>query len=313
MSDGSYNLSNETHHLPRHTPSVPSSPEPPTSPTLAEISSPPTEGAIPFSFHADVTGQNYPPVSPTLAETILALDPTLNATIRATAFRLATTVRQRTEHYSQRLAEAGLHIVKLERLNEQRNADNQQLRAQLGLLSIPDGFERNKGRVIARVPSRGGGQMVVPTWIRPVGDGTVELLAGREPGEPTYVVELFLHPNYTENPTETTAPWFLTLLTSRDGGYHTLIKEIRHLNNPAATAEVYQYRALEEQRNTLTSELNHISDALTSVHDKLDACRHRMEGGQLPTLMRHLEDHNSFTPQITQLSRRRRNTARVRI
>jgi len=48
----------------------------------------------------------------------------LNATIHATAFRLATTVRQRMEHYSQRLAEAELHIVQLEQLNEQCNADN---------------------------------------------------------------------------------------------------------------------------------------------------------------------------------------------
>src|SRR6266851_103050 len=313
MSDGSYNLSNETHHSPRHTPSVPLSPEPPTSPTLAEISLNPADVTIPFSLVTDTTGQDYPPVSPTSAETILALDPTLNATIHATAFRLATTVRQRTEHYSRRLAEAGLRIVQLERVNEQRNADNRQLRAQLGLLSIPDGFERNEGRVVAQVPSGGGGQMVVPTWIQPVGDGTVELLAGREPGEPTYVVELFLHPNYTENPTETTSPWFLALLTSRDGGYHTLVEEIHRLNNPAATAEVYRYRALDEQRNALTTELNRISDALTATRDKLDACWHRMEGGQLPTLMRHLEDRNSFAPRITQLGRRRRNTARVRI
>src|SRR5216683_2775615 len=312
MSDASYNLSNDTHLSPRHTPSVPSSPEPPASPTLAEISPPPTEGAIPFGLIADITGQSYPPVSPTSAETILTLDPTLYATIRTTTFGLATTVRQWTEQYSQRLAEAGLRIVELERLNDQHNADNRQLRARLGLLSVPDGFEHNEGRVVARVPSGGRGQMVVPTWIRPVGDGTVELLAGREPGEPTYVVELFLRPNYTENPTETAAPWFLGLLVSKDGGYHTLVEEVRHLNNPAATAEVYRYRALEEQRNSLTSELNRISDALASTRDKLDACRHRMEGGQLPTLMRHLEDRNTFTPRVTQLGRRRRNTARVR-
>src|SRR6266851_3105803 len=154
--------------------------------------------------------------------------------------------------------------------------------------------------------------MVVPMWIQPVGDGTVELLAGREPGEPTYIVELFLRPNYTENPTETTAPWFLALLTSKDGGYHMLVEEIRHLNNPTATAEVYRYRTLEEQRNHLTSELNRISDALASVRDKLDACRHRMEGGQLPVLVRHLKDRNSFAPRVTQLGRRRQNTARVR-
>ena len=68
--------------------------------------------------------------------------------------------------------------------------------------------------------------MVVSEWIRPVGDRTVELIAGQEPGEPIYIVKLFLCPNYTETPTETTAPWFLALLTSRDGGYHTLIEEI---------------------------------------------------------------------------------------
>src|SRR5216683_6904017 len=124
MSNGLYNLSNETHRSPHHTPSVPSSPEPPASPTLVEISPPPTASTIPFGLISNITSQDYLPVSPTSAETILALDPTLNATIRATAFGLATTVRQRTEHYSRRLAEAGLRIVELERLNDQRNSDN---------------------------------------------------------------------------------------------------------------------------------------------------------------------------------------------
>src|SRR6266851_3074920 len=148
MSDGLYNLSNETHRSPHHTPSVPSSPEPPASPTLVEISPPPTASTIPLVLISNITSQDYLPVSPTSAETILALDPTLNATIRATAFGLATTIRQWTEHYSQRLADAGLCIIQLERLNEQRNADNRQLRAQLGLLSVPNGFERNEGRVV---------------------------------------------------------------------------------------------------------------------------------------------------------------------
>src|SRR6266851_3574305 len=100
MSDRSYNLSNKTHCSLRHTPSIPSSPEPPTSPTLAEISPPPTASTIPFGLIADVTSQDYPLVSPTLAKTILTLDPTLNATICTTAFGLATTIRQWTEHYS---------------------------------------------------------------------------------------------------------------------------------------------------------------------------------------------------------------------
>ena len=69
--------------------------------------------------------------------------------------------------------------------------------------------------------------MVVPEWIRSVGDGTVELLAGRNAGEPTYVIELFLRPNHTETPTETAPAWFLSLLGSKDGGFHTLVEEAR--------------------------------------------------------------------------------------
>jgi len=68
--------------------------------------------------------------------------------------------------------------------------------------------------------------MVVPEWIRPIRDRMVELLAGREPEEPTYFVELFIHPNYTETPMETAAPWFLALLTSQDRSYHTLVEEV---------------------------------------------------------------------------------------
>jgi hypothetical protein len=89
--------------------------------------------------------------------------------------------------------------------------------------------------------------MVVPGWIRSVRNGQVELLAGRHPGEPTYVAELFLHPDYTETPTDTAAPWFLALLTSHDGGFHTLIEEARRLNNLAAVVELYRYRRLDEK------------------------------------------------------------------
>ena len=145
--------------------------------------------------------------------------------------------------------------------------------------------------------------MVVPEWIRSIRNGQVELLAGREPGEPTYVAELFLWPNYTENTvTETAAPWFLTILTSRDGGFHTLVEETCHLNNPAAVAEIYRYQQLEDECTKLTCELNCISDVLTSIRDQLNRCHFRMEWAQLPILLRHLKDQNSFTPSITNVN-----------
>src|SRR5216683_3176019 len=126
MSNSSYAPSNETHCSPRHSPSVPSSPEPPTSLTLTEVLLPPTAPTFPLTLISNIT-QDYLLVSPSSAETILALNPMLNATICATAFRLTNTIRQRTEHYSQRLTEVGLHIMQLKWLNEQHNTNNRQL------------------------------------------------------------------------------------------------------------------------------------------------------------------------------------------
>ena len=108
MSNPSH-TSNESHHLLPHMPSVPSFLDQRDSLTLAEVSPPPTTASFPLTIVAnyeqdsnsdhgpiagliDLTRDSYPVVSPTLAETILALNPTLNATICATAYGLATTV-----------------------------------------------------------------------------------------------------------------------------------------------------------------------------------------------------------------------------
>jgi hypothetical protein len=314
MSDASH-TSNESHRSPLRTQSVPSSPKQCDSVTLTEVTSLTAAPSFPLTIVAnyeqdsnsdhgpitglvDLTRDNYPAVSPTLAETILALNPTLNANICATAYGLATTVRKRTAQYAQKLTEAEQKIERLERINQQQTQDNRQLRARLGLLSVPDGFKRNEGRVTTAVLT-GGGRMVVPEWIRSVGNGQVGLLAGREPGEPTYVAELFLQPDYTKNTiTETAALWFLAILTSRDGSFHTLVEEARRLNNPAAVAEIHHYRRLDDECTKLTCELNRVSDAIASIRDQLEGCRFRMEGGQLPFLLRHLEDRVSFAPSV---------------
>jgi len=60
----------------------------------------------PIAGLIDLTQASYPAVSPMSAETILALDPTLNATIRTTAYGLATTVRERMAQYAQKVAKA---------------------------------------------------------------------------------------------------------------------------------------------------------------------------------------------------------------
>jgi hypothetical protein len=103
--------------------SIPSSPEQRDSTTLAEVTLPAATPSFPLTIVAnyeqdsnsdhgpvagliDLTRDSYPAVSPTSAETILALDPMLNATIHATAYGLATTVCERTAQYAQKLAEA---------------------------------------------------------------------------------------------------------------------------------------------------------------------------------------------------------------
>jgi hypothetical protein len=106
--------SNESHHSPPHTPSVPSLPDQHDSLTLVETLLPPTSASFPLTLVAhyeqdsltsnsgpiagliNLTRDDYPVVSPTLAETILALNPMLNATICATAYGLATTVHKQT-------------------------------------------------------------------------------------------------------------------------------------------------------------------------------------------------------------------------
>jgi len=58
-----------------------------------EVLLPPAAPTFLLTLISDITQQDYPPVSPTSAKTILTLNPTLNATIRATAFRLTTAIR----------------------------------------------------------------------------------------------------------------------------------------------------------------------------------------------------------------------------
>jgi hypothetical protein len=130
MSNVSHS-SNESHRSPPRTQSVPSSPEQRDSITLAEVVSPPTTPSFPLIIVAnyeqdsnsnhgptasliDLTWNSYLVVSLMSAETILALDPMLNATIHATAYGLATTVHERTAQYAQKVAKAEQKIERLE-------------------------------------------------------------------------------------------------------------------------------------------------------------------------------------------------------
>ena len=81
----------------------------------------------PLAGLVDLVRSEYLAVSLTLAETILALDPMLNATICTMAFGLATTVRKQMVQYAEKLAKAKQKIHRLEQINQQRQEDNRQL------------------------------------------------------------------------------------------------------------------------------------------------------------------------------------------
>jgi hypothetical protein len=83
-----------------------------------------TENQNPITKLIELERTNYPAVSPTSAETILALDPTLNATIHATAYGLATTVCEQMAQYTEKVAELEQKVQRLEQVNEQCTQDN---------------------------------------------------------------------------------------------------------------------------------------------------------------------------------------------
>jgi hypothetical protein len=137
MSNSSHShTSNEERQMLLHTPSVPSTPR--DSVTLVmEVTLPPTlitfpltlvtnyeqdslpDDVEPLAGLIDLVRSEYLAVSPTLAETIIALNPTLNATICTTAFGLTTTVHKQMAQYAEKLTKAEQKIHRLEQINQQ--------------------------------------------------------------------------------------------------------------------------------------------------------------------------------------------------
>jgi hypothetical protein len=134
MSNASH-TSNESRHSLPHMPSVPSCPNQRDSITLTEVPSSSTAASFPLTIITnykqnsnsnyrpitsliDLTWDSYLVVSPMSAETILALDPMLNATIHITAYRLATTVHEQTAQYAQKVTKAKQKIEQLKQINQ---------------------------------------------------------------------------------------------------------------------------------------------------------------------------------------------------
>ena len=199
--------------------------------------------------------------------------------VRATAFGLISTVHKRDQENAEQLERASVNTRLLARCLAEHEAEILHLEAQLSDPVKPDGFRKNTGNVCYPVPCANGTK-VVPRWIRKVGGGEVEMLAGLTTGEPVYVAPLFMEPNYTDTePISGMDLWFINLLQGPEGGFHTLAEAACNLPEWGAYAEVIRYRRLEDERHKYEGELEEILARIRSIQERQDASKHCMEVG----------------------------------
>jgi hypothetical protein len=182
----------------------------------------------------------HPPISPRTAGQILVQNADNATAVRDIGLSLRATGERREAQSSRPLREAQRRAAALQLSLLAKEEELRQLQERLRGVEVPEGFERNDGRVALTCPISTGA-LVTPAWIRWAGDGRVEMRAGREAGEPTYVDELILCPDYSRPPPEPLPAWFRDLLYGADGGFHILAKAARALPDWAAYAEVVRY------------------------------------------------------------------------
>jgi hypothetical protein len=160
--------------------------------------------------------------------------------------------------------------------------------ASVGNIEIPPGFQSNNGCVNCTVPSEEGLQ-VVPRYVRRLGDGKVEMLAGREVEESVYVTQLYLTPDYSSPSAEPMPPWFFQLLCGPAVGFNVLASALYALDQWAVHAEVLRYQENDEERRVIETEVAELTARLAVLQERLDNGRARLEASEVPRMLRNLE------------------------
>ena len=163
----------------------------------------------------------HPPISPRTARQILAMHRDNPTAVQEVAISLKATAHRCESILSQQLWDSQWRAGMLQLNLLHKEEEVQRLQEQLGVVNVPKGFERNKGNIKLSCPTSTR-QFVTPMWVRRLGSGEVEMQAGTEGEEPTYMAELFLKPDYSQEPTDPMPGWFLNLLHRANGGFHTL-------------------------------------------------------------------------------------------
>jgi hypothetical protein len=164
------------------------------------------------------------------------------------------------------------------------------LERRLGNVEVPPGFQSNNGRINCTVPSEEGLQ-VVPQYVRRLGNGKVEMLAGREAEESVYVAQLYLTPNYSSPSAEPMPPWFLQLLCGPAAGFNVLALASYTLDQWAVHAEVLHYRENDEEHRVIETEVAELTGRLAVLQERLDNGRARLEAAEVPHMLRNLKGH----------------------
>jgi len=162
------------------------------------------------------------------------------------------------------------------------------LEHRLGNIEVPPGFQSNNGRVNCTVPSEEGLQ-VDPRYVRRLGDGKVEMLAGREAEESVYIAQLYLTPDYSSPSAEPMPPWFLQLLCGPPAGFNVLASASYALDQWAVYAEVLRYQENNEERRIIETEVAELTGRLAVLQEQLDNGRARLEASEVPRMLRNLK------------------------
>jgi hypothetical protein len=162
------------------------------------------------------------------------------------------------------------------------------LECRLGNVEVPPGFQPNNGRVNCTVPSKEGLQ-VVPRYVHRLGDGKVEMLAGRKAEESVYIAQLYLTPDYSSTSAEPMPPWFLQLLCGPPAGFNVLALASHALDQWAVHAEVLRYRKNNEERCVIETEVAELTGRLAVLQEQLDNGRAHLKAAEVPCMLRNLE------------------------
>jgi hypothetical protein len=155
------------------------------------------------------------------------------------------------------------------------------------------------------VPSEEGLQ-VVPQYVRRLGNGKVEMLAGREAEESVYVAQLYLTPDYSSPSAEPMPPWFLQLLCGPSAGFNVLASASYALDQWAVHAEILHYREDDEERHIIETEVAELTGRLAVLQERLDNGRACLEASEVPCMLRNLEGHADIPRGAREPARRGR-------